>query len=418
MKHIKQEYLNNRLYLFLFSLIIIGVFFRFSNLDLKVFWVDEVINTHYTFGYTEVEIGNQVKQWDGQVISISDLHRYQSPSLEKSPFDTVKALATEEPQSPPLHYLVLRSWIQLFGDSVTVKRSLSACFSLLAFPCIYWLSLQLFQSSLASWLSVALVAISPFHLIYAQEARYYAAWTTLTLLLSGILLWARRHSNLGWFAYTGILIVGLYTYPMTLFVAISHGTYIALMNKLKINQETFSYLLATLFSLIAFSPWCLFIVNNSGKMSNWRQVEVPLLSLIESWVTAIEIGFWDFHNYTLNDFSPNMPFLVAFVFKMFLMLILAYAVYILISRTAPQTYLFIFALIFVPWLMLASPDLLTGGIRSTVPRYLAPSYIGIQLTAAYLFSEKLTKKYTNLQKNVWSLILCIFTLTSVISCVL
>jgi hypothetical protein len=37
--------------------------------------------------------------------------------------------------------------VQLFGDSIAVTRSLSAVFSVLALPCMYWLSLELFESS-------------------------------------------------------------------------------------------------------------------------------------------------------------------------------------------------------------------------------------------------------------------------------
>ena len=39
---------------------------------------------------------------------------------------------------------------------------------------MYWLCLELFESSVTAWLAVAIIAISPFQIVYAQEARPYS----------------------------------------------------------------------------------------------------------------------------------------------------------------------------------------------------------------------------------------------------
>jgi uncharacterized membrane protein len=63
-----------------------------------------------------------------------------------------------------------------------------------------------------------------------------------------------------------------------------------------------------------------------------------------------------------------------------------YALYFLYSTTPKQIWLLLLALIAVPFLALALPDLLLEGSRSTRIRYLIPSYLGIQIALAYLFT--------------------------------
>ncbi|WP_346292604.1 glycosyltransferase family 39 protein [Sphaerothrix gracilis] len=405
--------LTNYLQIFIAASVVLGIFFRFANLDLKPFWVDEVINTHYTFGYTEVDIGNQVQDWQGQAISIEELHRFQSPSPNKTPVDTIRALALEEPQSPPLYYLLLRGWIQIFGDSVAIRRSLSVFFSLLTFPCIYWLSKELFNSNLVAWLSVTLFSVSPIHIIYAQEARYYAAWTAIVALSSAVFLWSVRcKHSLAWVLYAATLTVGLYIYPFTGLIAISHGIYLAFINKFKLNQETVNYLLSLFASVVAFAPWGWLIAINSGQMSDWRQQKIPLLMLVKAWLSSLSITLWDFYGDGLWSIS-NKEFLLIF----FLLVLFGYAFYCLIRGTSRKSWLFILVLILVPWLFLALPDLIKGGIRSTIPRYLMSCYLGIQLATAYTFGTKISLNPTSfLQRRIWKFILYITLSISLFSC--
>ena len=132
--------------------LVLGIFFRFANLGQKVYSLDESYTSLRLSGYTESELIEQVA--DGKVRNIKYLQKYQRINSEKTVVDTVKGLALEEPQIAPLYFIATRFWVQLFGDSVAVTRSMSAVFSLLALPCMYWLCLELFESSLTAWLAV------------------------------------------------------------------------------------------------------------------------------------------------------------------------------------------------------------------------------------------------------------------------
>ncbi|HLO47652.1 MAG TPA: glycosyltransferase family 39 protein, partial [Kamptonema sp.] len=381
----------NRLQVVLLTSLLIGVFFRFANLDRKLYWFDEVINTIYSSGYTKVEWQQQVKAWNGQQLSIKDLQKYQFIKDGSNSFDVIKAVAIEEPQNPPLYYLLSRWWVQVFGNSVVNRRSLSAFLSLLGFPCIYWLCLELFNSKLTAWIAIALLAVSPFHILYAQEVRMYAAWTVTILLSSAAFLWAiRLNDKLQWVTYTVTLILGFYTFPFSILVAIGHGIYIAIIEKLRFTKTSISYLLASLAAIVTFSPWIIFIIANSHKMGKWREVKITFLDLTRKWVTNLARGFIYIPNETNK--LINIIFILA---SLILLITVLYSFYFLCRHTQKQVWLLIFNLAGITALTLILPDLILGGQRSIVAKYLIPSYLGILLAVAYLLATQI------LQANLW-----------------
>ena len=178
-------------------ILVMGIFFRFANLENKVYWIDEGYTSGRISGYTESEF---IQEFGcGQIKEIKSLQKYQRINAEKTVFDTVKGWALEESQLTPLYFVAARFWVKLFGDSIAVTRSLSAVFSVLALPCMYWLCLELFESSVTAWLAVAIIAVSPFQIVYAQEARPYSLFVMLILLSSAVLLRGMRlKTNSSW----------------------------------------------------------------------------------------------------------------------------------------------------------------------------------------------------------------------------
>jgi uncharacterized membrane protein len=149
---------------------------------------------------------------DGMIVSPEDIRKYQETNSQKGLSDTIKGLAIEEPQLPPLYFTIARFWVENFGNSVAVTRSISAIISLLVFPCTYWLCLELFGSSLVGWIAMGIMAVSPFHVLYTQEARPYSLWTVTILLSSASFLRALRlKTKLSWAVYATTLVFGLYT---------------------------------------------------------------------------------------------------------------------------------------------------------------------------------------------------------------
>lgn len=81
---------------------------------------------------------------------------------------------------PPLYYILLHFWLNLFGDSEAATRALSVLFGLLAILMIYMVAALLFDRA-TGLLSALLLALSLFHIEFAQEARMYTLLALLAL---------------------------------------------------------------------------------------------------------------------------------------------------------------------------------------------------------------------------------------------
>jgi uncharacterized membrane protein len=149
-----------------------GVFFRTYHLGTKTFWGDELVGLTHTLGYTEAEI----VQAGPQVRTAADIQAYfnltgphhTGPRPLRA---TVDSLASEDPQHPPVFYLMQRLWAPVAGVSPAALRTLPMIFGVLAIVAMAWLALELFRSRRAALIAASLYAISPFAVLYSQEAR-------------------------------------------------------------------------------------------------------------------------------------------------------------------------------------------------------------------------------------------------------
>jgi uncharacterized membrane protein len=308
---------------------------------------------------------------NGPEINFKDLQKYQRATPDKTLTDTIKSLAAEDPQHPPLYYTLARFWVQWFGSSAAVTRSLSAIISLLVFPCIYWLCLELFESSLVGWVAVALIAVSPFHVLYAQEARQYSLWTVTILLSSATLLRAMRlKTKLSWGMYAVSVVLGLYTFLFSGLVMMAHGVYVFTVENFRLSKRFLAYLLASLGALLAFIPWMLVVIAQLAqvnKVTDWTyQVKLPLLDLIKAWATNLSYFFADFGlNFGNFNDEPKFKFITKILLPL-LFIFVGYSLYFLYRNATKQVWLFVFTIIGVTTLPLAIPDLIFGGARTTV----------------------------------------------------
>lgn len=376
------------LHCFIIASLLFGVYFRFAHLDQKNYWFDEVLNTLYSSGFTKGEWHQQVQAWNGRELSLQDLQRYQSIREGSHFTDVIAALAEEEPQNPPAYYLLSRWWTQWFGNSIAVRRSLSAFLSVLTLPCIYWLCWELFQSSLTGYFAAALVAVSPLHLVYAQEARMYAAWTLTTLLVSATFLRAiRLNTTANWIAYSLSLILGFYTFSFSVLVAAGHTIYILIQERFRFTKTLMAYFIASLVATLIFAPWIVAILTNSHKMGKWRQVSLTFLNLGMQWFLNLVRGFI-FVPFLTNRLIVIAVGLIGLIF----LSLSVYAFYVLFRQTSPKIWLFLVTLAVPIPLILILPDLILGGQRSLIARYLIPSYLALQIAIAYLFATQISKE--------------------------
>ncbi|NJL52374.1 MAG: hypothetical protein HC930_09450 [Hydrococcus sp. SU_1_0] len=232
------------------TVILLGLFFRLSNLSNKVFWVDEVATAVRVSGYTITQVTDDLLQQG--VVDRKTLLSYQTINSDRTFGDSLDAL-TKSPEHAPLYFLLTRLWMQWWGNSVGIMRSFSIVFSLLCLPCIYWLCQELFKRSQISWLAVGIMSISPFYVAYAQEARPYSLWT-VTILLMGVSFWRaiRLNNKSAWSFYSFCLILGFYTSLFSSYIAFFQGIYLLLNFTKQRALIIKNYLISSSISVLAF----------------------------------------------------------------------------------------------------------------------------------------------------------------------
>jgi uncharacterized membrane protein len=397
-------------------LLIIGIFFRFGNLGEKVYWIDETYTSLRMSGYTESEFIQQIA--DGQIRDFQYLQKYQRINSEKTVVDTVKGLAVEEPQLAPLYFIATRFWVQLFGDSVAVTRSMSAVFSLLALPCMYWLCWELFDCSLTAWLAVLLLAVSPFQIVYAQEARPYSLFVLVILLSNAALLRAMRiKTNSSWAIYAVTVAAGFYTHLLFTLVAFGHFIYVAISERLRFNKTFIGYLLASIAGFIAFSPWTVVYLQNSqaaGDKTGWQSLAISFAELAKNWVLNIVRQFFDAGLY--SDL-PRWSLILTVPIILMSLILVGYSFYRLLTHSQRRVWLFVVTLTGVTVAIFLPADLILGGIRSINTRYMIPCYLGMQIAVAYLFASKIISSQTTMQlQKLWRMALAVVLSIGIVSC--
>lgn len=398
---------------FFVILLVIGVFFRFANIEYKTYWHDEVYTSMRAAGYTRQEIDQEL--FENRIIAAGELQKFQRLKPQSTAVDTIRSLAMEDPQHPPLYFLIARFWMQMFGSSLTASRSLPALVSLLALPLMYKLALELFDSRLAAILAATLSALSPFDILFAQTARQYSLLTVVIIASSFLLLLALRKSTWHcWLVYSITSAVGLYTHPFFGLTLIAHGVYVLLLNlqlnfsnsRFQISSFLWQYLVAMIGTLGLYSPWLFVLATNYQRAlatTDWARIRVDFLYLSKLWTLSFSSLFLDL------DFGFN-SIKTYFVRALIIILIVA-GIYQVCRKTNPRTWLFILTTIFVPFFILAVPDLLSGGKRSGVTRYLISCFPGVQLTVAFLLADKLF-----VGQWIWRVIMVLLFTGSIASC--
>lgn len=390
--------------LFFYLILIIGLFFRCYHIDQKVYWHDEVYTSIRTAGYNGQEIVDRT--FTGEIISPRDLLQYQSLNEQKSWQDTLEKLV-EHPEHPPLYYLLSRAWQQIFGSSILATRSLSVILSLLIFPVIYWLCWELFDSTKVGWWTMAIVAISPVQVVYAQEAREYSLLVLTTALSITALVGAiKRNNYLCWSFYSVSLAVNFYVSLIAIYIVIAQGIYVLLLQKLRLTKITRNFLIAGIVSVILFTPWLGVIQNNYHLLeskTSWTNNEQPLVDLLNSWELHLSRIFIDF-NSQINSYLASRVLVVLLIF-----LFICYRLVYL--RNHPQTWLLLATTILIPTACLIVPDLIDGGQKSTMTRYFLPIILIIQIITAYWLAE-----IKNLQDIKRIVVISIIIGSGILSC--
>jgi uncharacterized membrane protein len=361
---------------FAWLLAVVSSVLAFTQLGTKVYWHDEAYTSLRVFGHTGPEYYHGL--FDGEVHTLADLQYYQHEDPALGIDATLKALESR-PEHPPLYFLLGRLWSGLFEDPVVALRSLAAVFAVLMLPAVFWFSRELFADPRVAWVALALMASSPLHLVYAQEARQYSLWCLLVLLSGAALLRALRYGERRHFiVYALTVVLGLYTQIMFALTLLAQVVYLVLQRKQYPPAAVRGCAWSLAVGALLFTPWAALFLGAMPDVAvviSWMQRPLATPTLMLSWLTSLNRVFFDF---------PGSGYLVPVSSGLVLT-----ALFLLVRRTPARVWL-------LPVLLLATaavvmvPDLLDGGRRSLETRYLLPALWSLELCVAWLIGRGIT----------------------------
>lgn len=433
--------LSKGLKLLLLVAILCGIFFRFWRLEAKVYWIDEVHTSLRTVGYSRSEFVEQVPR--DRPLSIDEFHQFQRLSPSRGWDDSLNALA-QNAEHTPLYYLCARLAMTVFGSSVTVTRAVAAFFSLLCLPAIYALCQQLWAYShlaqtppnnlsatdlpspsprpgqafvgatVIGSLAAILLAVSPLQILYAQEARQYSLYGLMSLISSTALLRSlQRHKTESkglfgiWWPYAVSASLLLYSHLIGALVLFTQGIYTLVTQRRAWRGQALSVGAA----LVSLLPWVALYFANASYIGAWTGRDIGVGTLAQRWLLNLSSLWFDFQvrfpGMQLFDVEQGQDFAALaqpIVWLGFGFVGLAIASLYLCCRHLPRSVSsFLLLLMALPSGLLLIPDLLSGGQRTGIARYLLPSYLAITIAVAYglawLFAQR--QKWLGVSLKNW-----------------
>jgi uncharacterized membrane protein len=363
--------------LMLATVIASGVVLRFVDLSHLVFWHDEVHTALRVLGFTQREPETRI--FSGDLLTRDDLQAFQRPRPDKTFADTWHSLS-KHPEHPPLYYLLAWALVQTGIAPVTALRGTSAVLSLLLLPGVFWLAREALGCRATAWAAVLLVSVSPLHLLYAQEARQYALWVSLAALSSAALLHALRRRTPGaWGLYAALATLGLYSHLLFVHVLLAHSILVLAMARHDLGNRLRHGLYfgtSLLVALLAFLPWARLLMLREMEVrraTDWLVQGGKDTDLLHTWLSHASRLFFDMPGEQGIGYLFGLGALTAVV--------------LLLTRGPRPARWLVVALTLPALTLMAVPDALFGGVRSTEPRYLLPTLLGLELAVAWALAQ-------------------------------
>lgn len=175
------------------ALTLAGAALRLSTLDTRSFWLDETTSVRQA-------------SW-----SIGEMLAWMAHNVH-----------------PPLFHTLLHYWILAFDRSEISVRGFAVAWGIAAIPLAYWAARALYDRRVAL-VATAIVALSPFFIWYAQEARMYTMMLVFALVSTGALWRALERGRARWWVlYSLATGAGMMTMYFFGFLVLGQAAYVLL----------------------------------------------------------------------------------------------------------------------------------------------------------------------------------------------
>jgi uncharacterized membrane protein len=212
---------------------------------------------------------------------------------------------------PPLYFMLLHGWIDLFGEGIFSIRSLSALPGIVTVGLGVWL-VDLLATRRAALLAGVLLALLPTAVHYSQQVRMYSL---LGLWLIGatiaLMYWIRRPQSTRYLViYTLLMSAAFYTHYFTAFCVLCHWLYLGLIRvqpgyRLRHIQRS-GWWLANMAIVALYLPW---LPNLFDLVQHMDQLQA---NVDVGWEAPVTLGslpsmIWSF---LIQDDGENLPTLI------------------------------------------------------------------------------------------------------------
>jgi uncharacterized membrane protein len=282
----------------------VGILLRFTHLDLKPLWTDELLTALFASGRSPIDLPLDV------VFAPADI----ATLLAFEPTETcpqIAATVARESTHPPLFFCLMHGWLRwlqpLSASLAWQLRSLPAALGVGAIAAMYALNRVAFSPA-AGLAAAALMAVSPFCVYLSQEARHY----TLPMLLIALALlglvqiqarwWQGQRISIGlWLGWVLVNSLGLYVHYFFLLAYVAQlatlltGCAWMKMGRLKPQQPIAAYF-PSIFPLLVFLPGLPTLLAHFSRPEtdwfkpfepSWTDGFSPLYQTVASWLLMV-----------------------------------------------------------------------------------------------------------------------------------
>lgn len=234
----------------------LGLSIRFYQLGAHNFWFDEYVTHYYVQNF--------------------------------SSFQRIREVTFRYLFSHQVYYILLKFWRPVFGKSEFSFRFLPMVFGVVSIPVIYKLG-KLFFNSQVGLISAFLLAISPMHIWYSQEARGYSLATFLIMLVvyffASALKKNKRHL---WAGFIISSIIAFYTnYSCLYLIIVLSGILFTKKYRHMLKQYLLSYFLIGIFFMLQAPN----IIEQFSRISSNFWIPRPNLNAILITFENFNVGY-------------------------------------------------------------------------------------------------------------------------------
>jgi hypothetical protein len=166
-----QQTQRTKLHILILTLILgVAAALRIYDLSANCLWMDEYFSLECSSGWGRTDMHLNGSQTVPDLVSLRNAR----------PIGSIWGSIARDENHPPLYFILLRIWREMFGDSIAALRSLSVIASLGGIVLLYFVGETAFGPVVALW-ACALMAVSWPQIQQAQQARAYALVTTVAL---------------------------------------------------------------------------------------------------------------------------------------------------------------------------------------------------------------------------------------------